>query len=106
MFGLFYSRVLRVKYCTSYFVDLLPITAAACPSVQEKLGILNNGAVYTLYSYQASNADELTFAEGRLVVVLRKGDEMERDWWWGRLQVMSEMDSQIGQFYQALLTRK
>lgn len=53
--------------------------------VQEKLGILNNGAVYAVFDYEASNADELNFKEGDRLIVLRKGDEWEREWWWARL---------------------
>ncbi|XP_068085698.1 apoptosis-stimulating of p53 protein 1 [Anabrus simplex] len=54
-------------------------------SVQEKLGILNNGIVYAVYDYEAHNSDELSFKEGDKLVVLRKGDEWEREWWWSRL---------------------
>uniref|UniRef100_A0A8D8XQU9 Apoptosis-stimulating of p53 protein 2 n=1 Tax=Cacopsylla melanoneura TaxID=428564 RepID=A0A8D8XQU9_9HEMI len=54
-------------------------------SVQEKLGILNNGAVYALYDYEANNQDELTFKTGECIIVLRKGDENEREWWWSKL---------------------
>ncbi|XP_076313718.1 apoptosis-stimulating of p53 protein 1-like isoform X3 [Tachypleus tridentatus] len=55
-------------------------------SVQEKLGILNGGAVYAVYDYEAQNQDELSFKDGDMIVVLRKGDEQERDWWWARLK--------------------
>lgn len=54
--------------------------------IQEKLGILNNGVVYAVYDYTAHNNDELSFNEGDRMVILRKGDEMEREWWWSRLQ--------------------
>lgn len=54
-------------------------------SVQEKLGILNNGAVYALYDYEANNSDELSFKTGECIIVLRKGDENEREWWWSKL---------------------
>ncbi|RZF39774.1 hypothetical protein LSTR_LSTR003435 [Laodelphax striatellus] len=54
-------------------------------SVQEKLGILNNGAVFAVFSYEAHQADELSFGEGDRLIVLRKGDEWEREWWWTRL---------------------
>ena len=54
-------------------------------SVQEKLGILNNGIVYAVFEYEAHNSDELSFHEGDKLVVLRKGDEWEREWWWSRL---------------------
>ncbi|EEB13253.1 apoptosis stimulating of P53, putative [Pediculus humanus corporis] len=55
-------------------------------SIQEKLGILNNGMVYAVYDYTAHNNDELSFSEGDRLIILRKGDEMEREWWWSRLQ--------------------
>ena len=54
-------------------------------SIQEKLGILNGGRVSAVYDYEAQNADELTFSEGDELVVLRKGDDFEREWWWSRL---------------------
>lgn len=54
-------------------------------SVQEKLGILNSGVVYAVYDYEAHNSDELSFKEGDKLIVLRKGDEWEREWWWSRL---------------------
>jgi hypothetical protein len=53
--------------------------------VQEKLGILNSGVVYAVYDYEAHNSDELSFKEGDKLIVLRKGDEWEREWWWSRL---------------------
>ncbi|XP_022251082.1 apoptosis-stimulating of p53 protein 1-like isoform X2 [Limulus polyphemus] len=55
-------------------------------SVQEKLGILNGGAVYAVYDYEAQNQDELSFKDGDMLIVLRKGDEQEREWWWARLK--------------------
>ncbi|XP_014242516.1 apoptosis-stimulating of p53 protein 1 isoform X2 [Cimex lectularius] len=54
-------------------------------SVQEKLGIMNNGAVFAVFDYEAHNPDELNFKEGDELIVLRKGDEWEREWWWARL---------------------
>lgn len=53
--------------------------------VQEKLGIMNNGAVYAVFGYEAHNQDELTFDDGDKIVVLRKGDDTEREWWWSRI---------------------
>lgn len=53
--------------------------------VQEKLGIMNNGAVYAVFGYEAHNQDELTFDDGDRIVVLRKGDDTEREWWWSRI---------------------
>ncbi|XP_060804210.1 apoptosis-stimulating of p53 protein 1 isoform X3 [Amyelois transitella] len=53
-------------------------------SVQEKLGIMNNGLVYAVFSYTASRSDELSFSTGARLHVLRKGDDSEREWWWCR----------------------
>ncbi|XP_075976690.1 ankyrin-repeat, SH3-domain, and Proline-rich-region containing Protein isoform X4 [Anticarsia gemmatalis] len=53
-------------------------------SVQEKLGIMNNGLVYAVFSYSASRNDELSFETGARLQVLRKGDDNEREWWWCR----------------------
>lgn len=54
--------------------------------IQEKLGILNGGVVYALYDYDAHNPDELSFKNGDVIVVLRKGDEFEREWWWSKVK--------------------
>lgn len=54
-------------------------------SVQEKLGILSNGQVYAVFDYMAQQPDELSFQAGQQLMVLRKGDENEREWWWCRL---------------------
>ncbi|XP_030024062.2 apoptosis-stimulating of p53 protein 1 isoform X2 [Manduca sexta] len=53
-------------------------------SVQEKLGIMNNGVVYAVFSYTAARGDELSFETGARLQVLRKGDDNEREWWWCR----------------------
>lgn len=53
-------------------------------SVQERLGVVNGGRVYSLFSYTAQNADELTLVENQPLIILRKGDDVERDWWWAR----------------------
>uniref|UniRef100_A0A1Q3G429 Putative apoptosis-stimulating of p53 protein 2 n=1 Tax=Culex tarsalis TaxID=7177 RepID=A0A1Q3G429_CULTA len=53
-------------------------------SIQEKLGILHNGEVYAVYSYEAQQPDELSFSINDKLVIIRKGDESEREWWWAR----------------------
>ena len=53
--------------------------------VQEKLGIMNNGEVYAVFDYEAQHSDELTLKNGDALVVLRKGDDNEREWWWSKL---------------------
>lgn len=53
-------------------------------SIQEKLGILNSGEVYAVFSYDAQQQDELGFSVNDKLTVIRKGDESEREWWWAR----------------------
>ncbi|XP_069028508.1 apoptosis-stimulating of p53 protein 1-like isoform X4 [Embiotoca jacksoni] len=53
--------------------------------VQEKLGVMNKGLVYTLWDYAAQLSDELSFSEGDALTVLRRRDDTETDWWWARL---------------------
>ncbi|CAG2105458.1 unnamed protein product [Medioppia subpectinata] len=52
--------------------------------IQEKLGILNANEVFAVYDYESQNTDELSFKEGNVLTVIRKGDEQEREWWWTR----------------------
>lgn len=54
--------------------------------IQEKLGILNNGEVYAVFSYEAQQSDELTFEVNDQLVIIRKGDDAEREWWWAKLK--------------------
>ncbi|XP_059610747.1 uncharacterized protein LOC132257735 [Phlebotomus argentipes] len=53
-------------------------------SIQEKLGILNSGEVSAVFSYDAQQADELTFCINDRLTILRKGDDAEREWWWAK----------------------
>lgn len=52
--------------------------------IQEKLGILHNGEVFAVFSYDAQQQDELKFSVNDKLTILRKGDEAEREWWWAR----------------------
>lgn len=52
--------------------------------IQEKLGIMNDGIVYAVYTYEAIISDELNFIESERMMVLRKGDELEKEWWWSK----------------------
>uniref|UniRef100_A0A3Q0RAB7 Protein phosphatase 1, regulatory subunit 13Bb n=1 Tax=Amphilophus citrinellus TaxID=61819 RepID=A0A3Q0RAB7_AMPCI len=54
--------------------------------VQEKLGVMNKGTVYTLWDYEAQNPDELSFSEGDAITILRRQDDSETEWWWARLE--------------------
>ncbi|XP_058062159.1 uncharacterized protein LOC131212345 isoform X2 [Anopheles bellator] len=53
-------------------------------SIQEKLGILNNGEVFAVFSYESQQPDELSFCINDKLIIIRKGDEAEREWWWAR----------------------
>lgn len=53
-------------------------------AIQEKMGILNNGEVYAVFDYDAHNSDELEFRTGDKMIILRKGDETEKEWWWAQ----------------------
>lgn len=46
---------------------------------------MNTGVVYAVFGYEAHNQDELTFDNGDRIIVLRKGDDAEREWWWSRI---------------------
>ncbi|KAF3688153.1 Apoptosis-stimulating of p53 protein 2 Bcl2-binding protein [Channa argus] len=52
--------------------------------VQEKMGVMNRGVVYALWDYEPQDDDELGFIEGDCITVLRRDEEVERDWWWAR----------------------
>ncbi|XP_053408798.1 apoptosis-stimulating of p53 protein 2-like isoform X2 [Mercenaria mercenaria] len=54
-------------------------------SIQEKLGIMNNGAVYAVFDYAKENSDEVDLNIGDKFTILKKGDEHEKEWWWARL---------------------
>lgn len=54
--------------------------------VQEKLGVMNKGTVYTLWEYKAQSPDELSFSEGDAITILRRQDDSETEWWWARLE--------------------
>lgn len=84
MLGIFiqYESNRRLYYCT---IRVGVNGFGFSTGVQEKLGILNNGAVYSVFDYEAHNPDELSFKEGDRLTILRKGDEWEREWWWSRL---------------------
>lgn len=54
--------------------------------IQEKLGIMNSGEVYAVFSYEAQQPDELSFEVNDQLIILRKGDDAEREWWWARMK--------------------
>ena len=70
--------------CTTSRVFLRLFCACGPAGVQEKMGVMNRGVVYALWDYEPQNDDELGFSEGDCLTVLRRDDEVERDWWWAR----------------------
>lgn len=56
------------------------------PGIQEKLGIMNSGEVFAVFSYEAQQSDELTFDVNDQLIIIRKGDDSEREWWWARMK--------------------
>ncbi|XP_054635668.1 apoptosis-stimulating of p53 protein 2-like isoform X2 [Dunckerocampus dactyliophorus] len=52
--------------------------------VQEKMGVMNRGVVYALWNYEPQSSDELGFQEGDCMTVLKREEEVEREWWWAR----------------------
>ena len=46
---------------------------------------MNKGVVYALWEYESQSPDELSFAEGDAITILRRQDDNETGWWWGRL---------------------
>lgn len=47
--------------------------------------MMNKGLVWALWDHPAQHPDELAFSEGDALAVLRRGDEVETEWWWARL---------------------
>lgn len=74
----------RFGFFLSVFIFLLILNNFSHQDIQEKLGTMNNGEVYAVFSYDAINPDELSFSINEKLTILRKGDEAEREWWWAR----------------------
>lgn len=54
--------------------------------IQEKLGIMNGGDVFAVFSYKSQQSDELSFEVNDSLTILRKGDDNEREWWWAKMR--------------------
>lgn len=52
--------------------------------VEQNFGLVNDGLVFTLYSYVADEKDELSFECGDELHILRRGDNTEKEWWWAQ----------------------
>ena len=48
--------------------------------------MINDGLVYGLYDYDHDSFvdDELPFKDGDQLIVLRRGDDIENEWYWAR----------------------
>ena len=67
-------------------VKIVSTYVCVMADVEEQLGTANCSIVYGLYDYAAHNSDELSFHAGAMITILHKGDDLEKDWWWARLQ--------------------
>ncbi len=54
--------------------------------IQNDLGVINNGLVYGLYDYDPNllEDNELEFKNGDRLIILKRGDENENEWWWAK----------------------
>ena len=53
--------------------------------VQNKFGIVNDAVVYAVYNYDAMASDELSFKDGDELIVIRKDNNSEKEWWFCRM---------------------
>lgn len=71
-----------------FFFSFLPnihwFKFSSYSDVQENFGLANEGRVYALYNYSANEQDELSFECGEELLVLKRGDATEREWWWAQ----------------------
>ena len=70
----------EVTTCISTQINEV-LTVITHTDVQNSLGLTNNGVVYALFSYQASDSDELGFHEREVLHVVEHKGRADR-WWW------------------------
>ena len=73
------SKLFSMSLLTQYTIEFLFFL-----DVQENFGLANEGLVYALYNYSADEQDELSFECGDELLVLKRGDATEREWWWAQ----------------------
>lgn len=51
--------------------------------------MINDGLVYALYDYEVDCQvnDELEFKIGDQLIILRRGDDTECEWWWAKHKI-------------------
>ncbi|XP_062513241.1 uncharacterized protein LOC134189024 isoform X2 [Corticium candelabrum] len=54
----------------------------AIREAQVHLGTRKSGRVFALYNYNAMSDDELNFQVNEELTVVRRGDDLEDEWWW------------------------
>lgn len=79
-----YLYSMLIHYIINHSRYMIHALVIFLTGIQEKLGILNSGEVYAVFSYDAQQQDELKFTVNDKLTILRKGDESEREWWWAR----------------------
>lgn len=79
-----YLYSMLIHYIINHLRYMIHALVIFLTGIQEKLGILNSGEVYAVFSYDAQQTDELKFSVNDKLTILRKGDESEREWWWAR----------------------
>lgn len=78
------DEVLSKLFSASFFTQYTMIEFFFSSDVQENFGLANEGRVYALYNYSANEQDELSFECDEELLVLKRGDETEREWWWAQ----------------------
>ena len=51
---------------------------------KENVGRSNGGLVHGLFDYTSQTDDELSFFCGDTLTILRRGDTVEKEWWWAK----------------------
>lgn len=52
--------------------------------VQEKMGVMNRGQVFALWSFEPEEPDEIQVSEGDCLTVLHRDQRSDALWWWVR----------------------
>ena len=76
-------------YTDMYILTLVLVLAidfvslsVSLTEAQVHLGTRKSGRVFALYNYNAMSDDELNFQVNEELTVVRRGDDLEDEWWW------------------------